>query len=50
MAYAHAKGYLSETLTGVFDTQATTNEELLSNIGLDRPAAEEEEDDNEDWL
>ncbi len=48
MAYAHAKAYLSETLTGVFDTQATTSDELLANIGLERPAAAEEDDD-EDW-
>jgi hypothetical protein len=51
MAYAHAKNNLSESFTGVFDTQATTSEELFQNLGLEgKTAAAEEEDDDEDWM
>jgi hypothetical protein len=49
MAYAHAKNALSESFTGVFDVQATTADELLANLGMEKQAAAEDDDD-EDWM
>lgn len=45
MAYASAKGKFRETVTGVFDTQVSSLEEMDLNLGLKK--AEDEDDDEE---
>ena len=44
MAYTSAKGKFREKLPGVFDTQASSTDELDTNLGM---KAVEEEEDNE---